>query len=397
MNWIDLSLISVNLLLGYLVFTGMNQNGKHLGLNRCYLLAFPIFSIALGLIYHYSEGTVLNGFSIHLPIMESTVSLNTSSTESTIEWVSWIYYSGVLLSLLHFGRSLWKVRKPNNAKFLNRSGKQSIYLISDTHHSFSHFNNVYISEYQLDNVDFILKHELTHSRQKHSLDLILIRIVRAFFWFNPVVYLWERKMKENHEYLADRASISNVNEAKLYSYALLSSHFGVSIPEIANGFNRPSLLQKRIIQLKSQNTINMKQIILIPAILVGVVLTTSIQLESTELTPKNAAVENYKGEIDKEAEFVGGISAMTSYFQENIKYPKDLADKNLEAKVYMKFQVSKSGKVKNVRIARGSEHDAFNEEATRVVSNMPNWTPGIKDGKAVNANVTLPIQFTLAK
>ena len=397
MNWIDLSLISVNLLLGYFAFTGMNQNGRHLSLNRWYLIGFPIFAIAMGLIYHYSEGTVLNGFSIHLPLIESTVSINTSSTESTIEWAYWIYCSGVFLSLLHFGRSLWKARKPNNAKFLNRSGKQSIYLISDKYHSFSHFNNVYISEYQLDNVDFILKHELTHSRQKHSLDLILIRIVRVFFWFNPAVYLWERKMKENHEYLADRASISNVSEAKTYSYALLSSHFGVSIPEIANGFNRPSLLQKRIIQLKSQNTINMKQIILIPAILVGVVLTTSIQLESNELTPKNHTIENYKGEIDTQPDFVGGTSAMMHYFQENLKYPMDLADKNLEAKIFVKFEVSKSGKVKNIRIVRGSEHDAFNEEATRVISNMPNWTPGIKDGKAVSVEVTLPIQFTLVK
>ena len=65
-------------------------------------------------------------------------------------------------------------------------------------------------------------------------------------------------MKENHEYLADRASISRDDEVQPYSYALLASHFGVAIPDLANGFNRKSLLQKRIIQLKTQNKIHMK-------------------------------------------------------------------------------------------------------------------------------------------
>lgn len=400
MNWIELSLISINLLLGYFVFAGMNQNGRHLGLNRWYLIGFPIFAIALGLIYHYSEGTLLNGFSINLPLIDSTALTSTISGENTInsiDWAYWIYGSGVFISLLHFGRSLWNIRKPKNAKLLSRSGKQRIYLISDVQHSFSHLNSIYISEYQLENVDFILKHELAHCQQGHSYDLIFIRLVRSFFWFHPFLYLWEMKMKENHEYLADRASITNDDEVQSYSYALLSSHFGVSIPDIANGFNRQSLLQKRIIQLKTQNIINMKQIILIPAILVGVVLVTSIQLESNELTPKSHTIENHKNHINKEPEFIGGMSAMTSYLQENIKYPKNLANQNLEAKVFVKFVVSKSGQVKNVSILRGSEYEAFNEEATRVISNMPNWTPGEKDGKTVNSEVTIPIQFSLTK
>lgn len=397
MNWLVLILISLNLLLGYFVFLGINNNGRHLGLNRWYLIGFPIFSIVVGLVYHFSEGSVLKGFVINIPLIEATVSNQTSTIESTFAWSYWIYISGVVVSLILFAVSLWKVRKPAGAKFLNRSGQQTIYLISDKRQSFSHFNSIYISEYQLDNVDFILKHELAHCRQKHSLDLIFIRLIRSLFWFHPTLYLWELKMKENHEYLADRASISKDDEVQPYSYALLASHFGVAIPDLANGFNRKSLLQKRIIQLKTQNKIHMKQLILVPAILVGVVLTMSIQLESNVLTPKNHTIENDKGDIDKNPEFIGGSGAMVSYLQENLKYPKDLAKQKLEAKVYVKFVVSKSGKVKDVSILRGSEHIAFNQEATRVISNMPNWTPGVKDGKTVSGEVTIPIQFNIAK
>ena len=72
-------------------------------------------------------------------------------------------------------------------------------------------------------------------------------------------------------------------------------------------------------------------------------------------------------------------------------------EKNIEAKVFVKFVVTKSGAIENVQVARGSEYEAFNTEATRVVSNMPNWKPGMKDGKPVSAEMTLPIQFVLSK
>lgn len=403
MNWVNIALISANLLFGYLIYSKMNQNGRHLGLNRWFLIGFPIFSIALGMIYHYSEGSVLNGFSIELPIIElsaNTTSVSQNAGATNINWTLWIYASGVILSLLLFARSLWKIRKPHDAKFLNSSGNQRIYLISEKRHSYSHLNTVYISEFQLENVDYILKHELAHCRQKHSLDLLFIRVIRAFFWFHPVLYFWEMKMKENHEYLADRACISDSNDVKPYSYALLSSHFGVSIPDLANGFNRPSMLQKRIIQLKTQNTFNMKKVILIPVALVGVVMMMSIQLESKKVvqaTPVNNNIEEPNGESETQPEFVGGTDALMTYIQENITYPKVLADKKLEAIVYVQFVVSKSGKIKDVTVAKASEHEAFNAEATRVISGMPDWTPGKKDGKAVSTEIRIPFRFTLAK
>lgn len=403
MNWINIVLISANLLFGYTIYLSANQNGRHLGLNRWFLIAFPVFAIALGMLYHYSKGSVLNGFSIELPLIELTetsAQISPSATEAKVDWILWIYASGVIISLFFFARSLWKIRKPRNAKFLNQSGKQRIYLISDQRHSYSHLNNVYISEFQLENVDFILKHELAHCQQKHSLDLVFIRLIRAFFWFHPVLYFWEMKMKENHEYLADRACISDSSEVKPYSYALLSSHFGVSLPDLANGFNKQSMLQKRIIQLKTQNTFNMKKVILIPVALVGVVLMTSIQLESNTMipvTPVNETIETPTGDAETQPEFVGGMNAMITYMQDNVIYPKQLANENIEAKVFVKFVISKSGKVQDVTLAKGSEHAAFNTEAMRVVSIMPDWTPGTKDGKAVSTEMTLPIQFALPK
>ena len=399
MSWMNIILISINLIFGYFVYLKMNQSGRHLTLNRWYLIGFPLVSFALGMAYHYSEGSLINGFTIELPMIEIGSPSNLSEANSSTNWLLWIYSVGAAISVLHFAWSLWKVRKPHDAKLLNQLGKQRVYLVPNKRHSYSHFNAVFISEYQLDNVEFILEHELAHSRQKHSIDILFIRLIRCLLWFHPVVYLWESKMKENHEYLADRVCINNPADVKKYSYALLSSHLGVPIPELANGFNRKSLLQKRIIQLKTQNTFNMKKVILIPAVLAGVVLTMSVQLKTSSqetVSPKQKS-EIIKGDIDSQPEFVGGMSAMVTYLQENVQYPKSLANKNIEGKVYVKFTVSKTGKIKKVSLARASEHDAFNEEATRVISNMPDWKPGVKDSKTVNAEMTLPIQFTLGK
>lgn len=400
MNWMSLALISINLLIGYLVFLPLNKQGRHLHLNRFYLLLFPLFAIALGIHQYFSNGHPLGGFTIELPLIEVGTS-EVHSSSSSIDWLFWIYVSGIVISFAHFVWSLYKIRHPKEAKFLSKIGQQRVYLITESNYSFSRFNTIYISEHQLENVAFILKHELAHSRQKHTLDLLVIRLVRCLFWFHPIMYLWESKMKENHEYLADRACIEHENDIKPYSYALLSAHLGVSIPSLANGFNRPSMLQKRIIQLKTQNTFNMKKVILIPALLTGVVLMTSLQLEktvvpSTEVSAHTTAVVPTTDDEIK-PEFDGGMTALIEYMQANIQYPKNLADKNIEAKVFVKFVVTKSGAIENVQVARGSEYEAFNTEATRVVSNMPNWKPGMKDGKPVSAEMTLPIQFVLSK
>ena len=161
MNWTNFILISINLLFGYLVYLRMNQNGRHLGLNRWFLITFPVFSIALGALYHYSNGDVLNGLSIHLPLIEARASSTSITSQPTINWLYLIYITGVSLSLLHFFWSIWKVRTSYDTKFLNRLGKQRIYLVGNSPHSFSHLNAIYISEFELDNVEFILKHELS--------------------------------------------------------------------------------------------------------------------------------------------------------------------------------------------------------------------------------------------
>ena len=51
----------------------------------------------------------------------------------------------------------------------------------------------------------VLAHERAHARQLHSLDRLFVGLLRVLFWWNPLLLLFERAIRHNHELLADRA------------------------------------------------------------------------------------------------------------------------------------------------------------------------------------------------
>jgi TonB family protein len=79
---------------------------------------------------------------------------------------------------------------------------------------------------------------------------------------------------------------------------------------------------------------------------------------------------------------------------EEVKYPKEAANAGVEGKVFVEFTVTKEGKIKDAKVAKGAE-ESLDKEALRVVNAMPDWTPGEKDGKKVDVKMTLPIAFKL--
>ncbi|MBK7311985.1 MAG: energy transducer TonB [Sphingobacteriaceae bacterium] len=99
---------------------------------------------------------------------------------------------------------------------------------------------------------------------------------------------------------------------------------------------------------------------------------------------------------DRKAEYVGGNDAMEKYIIANLKYPAKLeTDTSIKTrKVFMKFMVDKTGKVTDVSVMKGIKGcKDCSEEAIRVVSTMPNWSPAIEANQAIDSWFTLPISF----
>ena len=87
--------------------------------------------------------------------------------------------------------------------------------------------------------------------------------------------------------------------------------------------------------------------------------------------------------------------AFQSWLFENLRYPKQLRDKNLTAHYVVKFKVDSAGYVAimDIECINGTAHTLFEDEITRVMMSSPCWTPGMKNGKAVSCTLSLPIIF----
>lgn len=96
------------------------------------------------------------------------------------------------------------------------------------------------------------------------------------------------------------------------------------------------------------------------------------------------------------AEFPGGQVAFYKYLQESIHYPAEEAKAGKQGTVYVSFVVEKDGSVSNVKILKGvADAPGLSQEAIRVITAMPKWTPGKINGKTVRVSVTQPIKFVL--
>ncbi len=96
-------------------------------------------------------------------------------------------------------------------------------------------------------------------------------------------------------------------------------------------------------------------------------------------------------------DYPGGYEEMIKYISTNIKYPRLARENNIEAKVLISFVVGKDGKLSDFQILGEESEWGFEEEAIRVLKNMPAWLPGRQDGKAVNVKFTLPISYKLER
>lgn len=391
MNLTDFIAFQFQLLVCYIIYLILSSKKSHLQINRFYLVFAPAVIFAFVQLNGIFDDSVQSYFQVKLPEMMVKTTPVTSAS-SNFSWVWMLYLVGASISAILFLIQLNQILRQKTLKHLGRTGRVDAFLIENRTDSYSFFNRIFISEAQVHQAEYILKHETAHCAQKHTYDILWISILQIALWFNPVIYLWKRKMKENHEFMADRATIESESEIADYGKALLSAQLGVTIPHLGNGFNQPSLLRKRIIQLKTKNKISMKHFLLIPAFVGTALLTTSVTIS------EKPAANNFivtKVLVDQEPEFPGGMDGLEKYINENIQYPKELQESGTEGKVYVSFTVTESGLVDNVKIMRGSEHEAFNQEAMRLVKGMPNWSPAVKEGKKVATDLQLPFVFAL--
>jgi BlaR1 peptidase M56 len=120
---------------------------------------------------------------------------------------------------------------------------------------FSFLNYVFVHDAMVDTPEFdqILAHEKTHIQQRHSIDLIFVQLLAAFFWFNPVIWRLIKSLKTTHEYIADKTIINSGYSLVEYQTLLLKQLISNNSFGLVHNFNL-SFIKKRITMMKSKKS-----------------------------------------------------------------------------------------------------------------------------------------------
>ena len=99
--------------------------------------------------------------------------------------------------------------------------------------------------------------------------------------------------------------------------------------------------------------------------------------------------------VEEKPKFQGGdANDFTRWVNSRLQYPEIAKENGVQGRVTLQFTVNADGSVANVKVLRGVD-PSLDQEAVRVVSSSPNWTPGRQRDRAVKVTYTVPVVFQL--
>ncbi|BAO74606.1 M56 family metallopeptidase [Winogradskyella sp. PG-2] len=107
-------------------------------------------------------------------------------------------------------------------------------------------------------LQLMLTHEKVHASQLHSIDILIIQLVCSVFWFNPLIWLYRKELRQNLEYIADYKTQEKSNSEKEYQHLLLKTSVANLNVSLSNNFYN-SLIKERIVMLKKSRSNKKKQ------------------------------------------------------------------------------------------------------------------------------------------
>lgn len=360
--------------------------------NRWYLLITPIVSFLIPLIKIPTfQKAVSQEYVVQLPeifLSPETVIKRTfqeTTLSNSINYLPILFWAGVAVFLILFLLKLTKIisliRKNNK---LTQHNFTLIFLPNETK-AFSFFNFVFLGDAIKDaNRQNIIEHELIHSKQKHTWDLLLFEFLKIVMWFNPMVYMYQKRITLVHEYISD-AIVAKSETKENYINNLLSNFFQVENIAFINQFYKPTFIKKRIIMMtkKQSNKMNqLKYLMLIPVLLTMLFYTACSEdfQNETELNKSLKNTKIYMPENDGiKTETIEEQSYMDIYFAFDDKplgiqiKEKDLFPEALNEYEDYKRRVVKAQGEKNLFITK-----LYFYNDRPVIGLHKNYTPRIK-------------------
>ena len=256
--------------------------------NRWYLLSTPILSFLIPLIKIPTfQKAVPQEFIIYLPeiILSPEKVIQETNFYQSINYIDVVFISGIVVFSGLFLYKLFQIFLLIRQCKIKKQSDYTLVLIPNKTKAFSFFNYIFIGESISETQkEKIIQHELVHTKQKHSLDLLFFELLKIAMWFNPMVFLYQKRITLVHEYISDEVA-SKSEPKENYINHLLSNFFQVENISFINQFYKQSLLKKRIIMMtktQSKKFNQLKYLVLIPA-LIGMLFYTSCAENNIEV------------------------------------------------------------------------------------------------------------------
>lgn len=436
----------------YLVYKLLLSRETFFGFNRAVLLGMAGVSLLLPLVRFTVESAPepVGGFVVVEDIVMQAVAADAPGFSVTAAQVCFAIY---IIGVAFFAcREVWSLlclrRMLRGGRVAGRDGGVKTVVVKGDVSPFSWMGNIVVSEKDYrDNPEYILLHERAHIAGRHSWDILLCDVLIVFQWFNPAAWLLKAELQSVHEYEADRRVLSSGVNASEYQLLLIRKAVGDKLFSMANNLTQSSLKKRITMMLKKKSNpwSRARMLVAVPVAAVAVVafatpkaesLSNVIESESealvskvmpavkaqadgsshgaTEMAAADAAPVKAEAEaqpkadapeaivpdgddkvydvVEQQPEFPGGTSGLAKWLGDNIKYPAEAAKQGIEGRVIVQFVVGIDGTVSNVKLMR-PVNPLLDQEALRVVTAMPKWTPGKQDGKPVAVKYTIPVTF----
>ncbi len=429
---------SVYLAVFYLIYILLISKDTRYRRNRIYLLASIIISLLLPFVkITAGSGGIFSLFNENLGNIVNIPEVNVYAIDQgpeqagTLPLPLIIYLSGSLVALIIFMANIFKLngyimkyRVKGSRIVLTPPGKES---------GFSAMGYIFINnDLESETRTTILEHEQQHIRNRHFIDVGLLRFLGIFFWFNPFIYMYERSLKALHEFEADEQMLDSGRNVISYQQLILNQIFNTSIFTLQNGFSGRSLIKKRMIMMtkkRSKKMSGLKLLIAVPLVLFVFIF---FSCTNDELNPletinetENSTIRSEQPNQDikspqeiwednpalqkksKSAEdmifvvvedmptFKGGdVNKFREWVQSNVNYPRIAAENGIQGKVFVMFVVDEKGQITQPEILRGVD-PSLDDEVIRIVSSSPIWSPGLQKGIPVKVRFSITVNFQL--
>ena len=265
MNYLLESTVCITIFYGlyYLIFRRLT----FIRLNRIYLLSSLIIGLSVPLISYQIKEVVKIPAAVEyeevasMPLVMNnyTPLISNSPTEEIFDWKmvsQGIYVLGILLMLIKFSIIIYKILKISGI-----SSKNNFISTKSNYANSSFFNLIFIDDSNLSasEINQILEHEKWHIRLFHSYDLMFVEILKIIFWFNPILWLYQRSLSEVHEYEVDTRMIQTHNP-QTYAQLLLKLATGTPQLSTIHQFSCKPLTDRIHFLFTKQKSVPMKRL-----------------------------------------------------------------------------------------------------------------------------------------